>query len=1289
MTAVPLRSTAAERVASWTENPDVKFGAALGLGVLGFLTFVAVLYPAPVAVLLLGLVLGSLSALVAMGLVLVYRANRIINFAQGELGAAAAILTASLIVGPGWDFFPAAAVGLVAALGLGAFTEVVIVRRFGHAPRLILTVATIGIAQIFAFIELGLPKLFSFDVVPQPPVPFEFRREIDPVVFNGGHLLILIVVPIVTAALVAFFRYTRVGVAVRASAESADRAVLLGIPVKRVSTIVWVVAAGLSGLGVLLRLPIQGVSIGAVLGPSLLLRALAAGVIAKMENLPVAFGAALGIGMLEQAVLYRTGRTLVVDGVLFFLILGALLLQRRGASSRADAVDTSTWTATKEVRPIPRELKNDPVVRYGLYALGAIAVGLLLWVPLTMPGSRVNLISIGLILAMIAVSLAVLTGWAGQISLGQMSFAAFGSAVAGSMAQNGYNFILCLLGAGLTGSVVAVLVGIPALRMRGLFLAVTTLAFALATGSFFINREFFPWLVPDTAQRIVRPVLFDKFDLESDYVFYYTLLFTFALVVGSVRSLRNSRSGRVLVATRDNQRAAQSFGVSPIRAKISAFALSGFIAALAGGFFVFHQYDVPRSVTQVESSLVIFSMAVIGGLGSIPGAVLGAGYLTFLDYSPFTRQPLSRLLASGVGVLLILLFVPSGLGGVLYNLRDMVLRRIARVRGIVVPSLLADVRVEDETSLLDQGRLASGAPASSQHVSVPASSAERTEGTGDELLIVRGLDVSYGKTQVLFGVDMHVNRGEIVALLGTNGAGKSTLLSAICGLVPAGRGTVNYDGGDITKREPAAIVTTGLIMMPGGKGVFPSLTVAENLQLAGWLFDKKAPEQVKAKTEEVLEAFPILRKRWDQKAGNLSGGEQQMLTLGQALIAGPKLLMIDELSLGLAPVIVEQLLGIVRALHDAGTTIVIVEQSVNVAITLAQRAIFMEKGEVRFDGPTADLLERPDILRAVFLKGAAAHTGGGSPTGAAAAVAKVKEPFVAQCEHCGHEHRSALEVDGIAVRFGGVRAVDGVSFEVRERQILGIIGPNGAGKTTVFDLVSGYLSPNDGKVRLWGEDVTAMPPEARATLGLGRSFQDARLFPSMTVRQTIAVALERHILHRDPIATALMSGAVRWAEKLVDAEVDRLIELMRLQAFADKFVGELSTGTRRMVDLACVLAHDPKVLLLDEPSSGIAQRETEGLGPALLDIRDQTGAALVVIEHDMPLITSISDELLALELGAVVARGAPDDVINDPRVIEGYLGGSEDVILRSGSGSSSAPKPRRRRARASAGGVKA
>ena len=1240
------------------EPEDARFGLILGVGTLAFLVFVGVIYPAPLPILFLGLILGSLSGLVAMGLVLVYRANRIINFAQGDLGGLAAVMTASLIVGPKWNFWLAITAGLATALLLGLLTEVLVIRRFARAPRLVLTVATVGLAEIFAGGQLALPKLFNYNTAPQPPVPFQFKFSWFPVVFRAGHLLILVIVPLVAVGLSAFFRYTRVGIAVRASAESADRAALLGVPVKRIQTLVWVIAAGMSGLGVLLRLPIQGVSIGAVLGPSLLLRALAAAVIGRMESLPRTLGAALVLGMIEQAVLFETGRTIIVDAVLFFIILGALLLQRRGSGSRAEDLGASSWTSTKEVRPIPRELIRLPSVSWAVRGLlGAVALFLVLAPWITSPG-RLNLFGVGLIFGMIILSLLILTGWAGQISLGQLAFAAFGASVAGTLAQHGRNIFFCLAVAGLVGAGIAVLIGLPALRIRGLFLAVTTLAFALATGSFFLNAEFFPWLVPKLSPRIVRPVIFGKFDLESERAFYYFVLLAFLLVVGSVRSLRNSRTGRVLIATRDNTRAAQSYGVSPVRSKLIAFAISGFIAAMAGALYVFHQHGVSGTVLETDPNIRVFSMAVIGGLGSVPGAVLGAAFQTVIEYSPLTRLPETRLFATGTGVMFILLLFPAGLGGVLYSLRDALLRFVARAKGIVVPSLLADVRVEEP---------------------LPEETVEQVRSTPvgpDPILVVSDLDVAYGKTQVLFGVDFHVERGEIVALLGTNGAGKSTLLGAISGIVPAADGKVLYDGGDLTGAGPNATVSQGIVFMPGGKGVFPTLTVAENLTVAGWLF-RREPDYLNGAVAQVLEYFPVLRERWVQKAGNLSGGEQQMLTLAQAFIARPKLLMIDELTLGLAPVIVERLLEIVRAIHANGTTIVLVEQSVNIAITLAQRAVFMEKGEVRFDGPTAELLDRPDILRAVFLRGADAATGNGSR--ARVREGRERHPFLAHCDACGREHGVSLETHGLSASFGGVRAVSEVDLSVRESQILGIIGPNGAGKTTVFDMISGFLAPTSGRIVLAGVDVTGTTPDVRAGLGLGRSFQDARLFPSMTVRQTIAVALERHILTRDPIAAALMSPATRISERAVDREVDRLIELMNLGAFADKFVGELSTGTRRIVDLSCTLAHDPKVLLLDEPSSGIAQRETEALGPVLLDIRDKTGAALVVIEHDMPLITAVSDELLALELGEVVARGEPDDVLNDPRVVEGYLGSSEDAILEAGRGRRRERPLRRRR----------
>jgi branched-chain amino acid transport system ATP-binding protein len=321
------------------------------------------------------------------------------------------------------------------------------------------------------------------------------------------------------------------------------------------------------------------------------------------------------------------------------------------------------------------------------------------------------------------------------------------------------------------------------------------------------------------------------------------------------------------------------------------------------------------------------------------------------------------------------------------------------------------------------------------------------------------------------------------------------------------------------------------------------------------------------------------------------------------------------------------------------------------------------------------------LLRAVFLEGAA--------TNRTAALAGVStnghRHFAGECDHCGHRHEVALELIDVGVAFGGIRAVDAVSFEVHQGQIVGMIGPNGAGKTTVLDIISGFVPAASGRVVLSGKDVSDLSPDLRALAGLGRSFQDARLFPSMTVRDTIATAYERHVPVPDPLAAFVLSPAVSISEREVREKVDELIELMRLQAYADKFVGELSTGTRRVVDLACVLAHKPSVLLLDEPSSGIAQRETEALAPVLLDIRDKTGAALIVIEHDMPLITTISDELVALELGSVVARGEPEAVVHDPRVVEGYLGTSEAAINRSGPARNASTSKRRRKPLTAAG----
>jgi ABC-type branched-subunit amino acid transport system ATPase component len=266
----------------------------------------------------------------------------------------------------------------------------------------------------------------------------------------------------------------------------------------------------------------------------------------------------------------------------------------------------------------------------------------------------------------------------------------------------------------------------------------------------------------------------------------------------------------------------------------------------------------------------------------------------------------------------------------------------------------------------------------------------------------------------------------------------------------------------------------------------------------------------------------------------------------------------------------------------------------------------------------------------------------------------------------GHDETAALEVIGLTVTYGGLRAVDDVSFTVAPGKILGLIGPNGAGKTTVLDAICG-LVPAVGRVWLGNRDVSGLSAPARARAGLGRSFQDAKLFPSLTVYENLCLGSERHIRAEGVISTSLSLPWVRKTERRVARRAEELIELMGLGAFRDKFVSELSTGSRRIVDLAMILAHEPTVLLLDEPSSGIAQRETEALGPMLRQLREATKAAMLLIEHDMPLISSVADELLALETGSVLVRGASDVVLADPRLVSAYLGTNESVIARSGS----------------------
>jgi len=655
----------------------------------------------PPGVVFQGAVFGCLYALLAIGIVLVYRANRVVNFAQAEFGGVAAVLAIELVIHWHVPYFLAIAAGFVAALVTGALINLVVINRFRRAPRLILSVVTIGLAQILAglatIIPLAIGKSKSFQAIQRFSTPFQATFHIRPVVFNGNYVVAVIAVVAIMAGLTAFFRWSDYGVAIRAAADNRERAGLLGIPVPRLNTLVWSLAALLSAVAVILRTPLVGFSSFSLVaggGNALLLRTLAAAVIGKMENLPRTVVAAVGIGIFEWSAAWATHNTVLVDALLVAVILVALLAQR-DLVRRSLETGIASFRAVREVRPVPRELAAVPEVVFGRLGVVVGALAVAIGLPFALPIGKQQLAALILIYAMVAVSLVVLTGWAGQISLGQFALVGLSGAAAGVLYQrHHWDFTYAALaGIGLA-AMVSLAIGLPALRIRGPFLAVTTLAFAVSASTYFLSPRYFPWFVPP---HVDRPVLWGRVALTSDLRLYYFSLVGLLFVLAAARSLRASRTGRAIVAVRENESAAETVSLSSVRLKLGAFVISGAIAGFAGVIYVVHQQGIFPTSFGADISVQLFSMVVIGGLGSLPGAVLGAVYVGGANY----LLPAGwSLLATGAGILLLLMLLPEGLGGFAYALRDAFLVRVAKRRGIVVPSLLADAATERSGVLL-------------------------------------------------------------------------------------------------------------------------------------------------------------------------------------------------------------------------------------------------------------------------------------------------------------------------------------------------------------------------------------------------------------------------------------------------------------------------------------------------------------------------------------------------------------------------------------------------------------
>lgn len=629
-----------------------------------------------VDIITLGAITGLSYALMASGLVLVYKSGHFINFAQGNLGVVSATLLAKLVLDTGFPYWGAFA--LVIGLGgaLGAAVEFSVIRRLFNAPRLVLMVATIGVAQLLLI--LTLVESFRADPLAMLqrgfPAPFHVQIEIGHLVLLAPDVMVLIVVPLVTAALTAFLRFSPYGQAIRASADNPDAARLAGISVRRMSTLVWVIAGLLSSFSAILLAPRGFTAQFGQLGPSVLVRALAAALIGRMTSLPWAFAGAIGIGVVESVAFANSTSGGVTDLVVFVVVVLALVLRGRDLG-RANRRDDDGVGFGSEPRAIPaRVAAMAPVrtLRTGGVAAGVAVALVLPLLPIFEFNSQAKafLFTIVCGYAIVGLSLTVLTGWAGQVSLGQFALVGVGAFAAARLVEAGLPWWSVPVAAGAVGAAAAVVIGLPALRIQGLFLSVITLAFGVLATGWGFQQELF----------VGNPggVLLDRPGfLHGERALYYSALALTALVALACRNFRASGAGRAVLAVRDNDHAAIATGVSAGGARLAAFAFSGFLAAVGGVVFAYARQRYDATSFDPTTSLTLLSMLIVGGLGSIPGAILGAVFIYGMP-SLFPHSDVIDLAVSGVGLLVFLLYLPGGIISGVYAVRDAVVSRLVR-----------------------------------------------------------------------------------------------------------------------------------------------------------------------------------------------------------------------------------------------------------------------------------------------------------------------------------------------------------------------------------------------------------------------------------------------------------------------------------------------------------------------------------------------------------------------------------------------------------------------------------
>jgi branched-chain amino acid transport system permease protein len=786
---------------------------------------------------------------------------------------------------------------------VGAVIDLVIMRNLHDASEEVRVIVTVGLMLFL----IGVAQVVWKDGVPRVLPEFFAGRDIRVFsVFVSYHQLIVIVAAVGVALGLRFFLFrTRTGVALRGVVDAPDLADLFGVRPGLVRMLGWAIGSSLAGLAGVLLAPL--VTLDILLLTLLVINGYAAAIVGRLRSLPLTFAGGVALGLLEAHAIGRLPTEWLnrIRPTLPIVFLYVALLALPQSRLRAGRV-----LARKS--PTPPDLRTS--------AIGAAIFVVVAWVVASQL-SVTNLFTFGrgLVFSIIMLSLVLLTGYGGQISLCQLTFAGLGAFAMGKVA-GGDSIVGLLAAVGLAG-LGGVLAALPAFRLRGLYLALVTFAFAAAMRAlFFSSNEVF---AQGGALRVGRLDLgFVSFQSNRSYVVLIATVLA-ASAVG-VLALRRSGLGRRLAAMSDSQVACATLGMSLTRTKLVVFTLSAALAGLAGALFGGLQGSVGANDFNEINSLAVLLLLAIWGTNSVV-AVFVAG-LSFAFFPVLqTHFPDVRSLP----------YLLTGFGAI----------SIGRSPGGTIEEISTRIR---------QLRSKRPEPESVEAVPAVPTRAPATNGSSSTpALEVRGLRAGYGRIEVLHGVDLVVPPATVFALLGPNGAGKSTLLKVISGALPARAGCVHVAGVHMNGAAPNSLSRLGVCTIPEGRPVFANLTVAENLRMMTYR-NGATWSDVEDRT---YSTFPRLAERRTQLAGTLSGGEQQMLALARAVSTDPAVLLLDEISMGLAPIIVGQLYEHVATLASQGIAILVVEQFVNTAMSVADLVGVMSHGRIQRVGEGVDVVD--------------------------------------------------------------------------------------------------------------------------------------------------------------------------------------------------------------------------------------------------------------------------------------------------------------------------------------------